>query len=180
MLIRHFNYWPVIPEKIGRPKLLNMVKVTRGVSGNKLKFKGEFNASMSFVGKTYNSKVYVVPGNNSILFGINWIVLFHLWKMPINSFCNKSNATEKKKSRQIEEFLTDQKNEFHQVFSEGLGCYTKTEVRFEIKEKVKPVLKPIINVPFSSLKVINKWLERLEKVEVIEKVEYSDWASPTV
>ena len=54
--------------------------------------------------------------------------------MPINS-CNKLNATSKTKSRKIEEFLTDLKNEFPQVFSDGLGCDTKTEVRFEIKEK---------------------------------------------
>ena len=84
-------------KKIGRPKLLNTVKVARGVSGNKLKFKGEFNASVSFGGKkTYNSNVYVVPGNNSCLFSINWIVLFDLWEMPINSFSNKLDATEKR------------------------------------------------------------------------------------
>ena len=61
----------------------------------------------------------------------------------------------------------------------GLGCCTKTEVKFEIKEKVKPVFKPKRNVPFSSLEVINKELERLEKVGVIENVDYSDMASPT-
>ena len=32
--------------------------------------------------------------------------------MRINSFCNKSDAIDKKKSRQLEELLTDQKNEF--------------------------------------------------------------------
>ena len=44
-------------KKIDWLKLLNMVKVTRGVSGNKLKFKVEFKAGVSFGGKTYNSKV---------------------------------------------------------------------------------------------------------------------------
>ena len=29
------------------------------------------------------------------IFGINWIVLFDLWEMPINSFCNKLDTTEK-------------------------------------------------------------------------------------
>ena len=42
----------------------------------------------------------------------------------------------------IEELLTVLKNELPQIFSEGLGCCTKTEARFEIKEKVKPVFKP--------------------------------------
>ncbi len=42
------------------------------------------------------------------------------------------------------------------------------------------MFKPKRNVPFASLEVINKELERLEKVGVIEKVDYSDWALPTV
>jgi len=78
-------------------------------------------------------------------------ILFDSWELP---FCNKLDATEKNKSRQTEEFLTELKNEFPQVFSEGLGCCTKTEVRFEIKDNVKPVFKPKRNVPFSSLEVI--------------------------
>ena len=135
---------------------------------------------MSFDGKMYNSKIYIVPGNNSCLFSINWIVLFDLWEMPINSFCNKLDATEQKESRQIEKFLTDQKNKFPQVFSENLGHCMKTKVRFKIKLKVKPMFKPKRNVLFSFWWVINKELERLEKVRVLEKVDYSDWVSPTV
>ena len=176
MLIRHFNYWQVNLEKIGRQKLLNTVKVARDVSRNKLKLKSEFNGCVSFGGKTYNSKVYVVSRNNSGFFGINWIVLFGLSVMPINSFCNKLDTTEKKKSRQIEEFLTDQKTE---LFSEGLCCCTKFEARFESKEKVKFVFKPKRNVPFSSLEVINKELEILEKFGVIKKVDYSDYSQCT-
>ena len=96
-------------KKIGRQKLLNTVKVAWGVSGNKLKFRSEFNVSVSFggktynseiyvPGKTYNSEIYVVPGNNPCLFSINWIELFDPWEMPINSLCNKSDATENKRN----------------------------------------------------------------------------------
>ena len=56
----------------------------------------------------------------------------------------------------------------------------KTEVRFEIKEKVKPVFKSKMNVPFPSKELINKELERLEKDRGIKKVYHSDWASTTV
>ena len=61
---------------------------------------------MYFGGKKYNSKVYVIQGNNLSLIGINWIVLFDSWEMPINSIFTKLEATErkKKKSRQIENF----------------------------------------------------------------------------
>ena len=36
------------------------------------------------------------------------------------------------------------------------------------------------NVPFTSLKQINDGLDRLEKMGVLSKVDYSNWASPTV
>ena len=106
---------------------------------------------MSCGGKMYNWKVYVVQDSNLCLFGINWIILFDFWEMSINSFCNRLDTTEKKKFSQIEEFSNDLMNEFPQVFSKGLGCYRKTKVRFEIKEKVKPMFKPKRNVPFLSL-----------------------------
>ena len=76
-------------KRIGCPKLKKKTsKIAKGVSGKRLKFKGEFNCSVSLGSKTFSSKVSVVPGINSCLFGIDWIVLFDLWELPINSFCN--------------------------------------------------------------------------------------------
>ena len=122
----------------------------------------------------------VVPGVNSCLFGIDWIVLFDLWELTINSFCNSISVSEKKNSKQNEDFLTVLKSEFPRVFSEGLGVYTKTEVNFELKQNVKPVFKPKRNVPFSSKEDIEIEQQRLQENGVVKKVDYSEWASPTV
>ena len=72
------------------------------------------------------------------------------------------------------------KSEFNKVFADELGCCMKTEVRFELKDNVKPVFKPKRKVPFSSLETIDKELRRLEENGVIKKVLYSEWASPTI
>ena len=72
------------------------------------------------------------------------------------------------------------KSEFNKVFADELGCCTKTEVRFELKDNVKLIFKPKRKVPFSSLETIDKELRRLEENGVIKKVDYSEWASPTV
>ena len=53
---------------------------------------------------------------NSCFFGIDWIVLFDLWELPINSFCNRVSVSEKKNSKQNEDFLTVLKSEFPRVF----------------------------------------------------------------
>ena len=84
------------------------------------------------------------------------------------------------KSKQTENFANKLKSEFNKVFADKLGCCTKTEVRFELKDNVKPIFKPKRKVPFSSLERIDKELRRLEENGVIKKVNYSEWASPTV
>ena len=84
------------------------------------------------------------------------------------------------KSKQTENFVNKLKSEFNKVFADELGCCTKTEVRFELKDNVKPVFKPKRKVLFSSSETIDKELGRLEENEVIKKVDYSEWASPTV
>ena len=40
-------------KKIGKPELRNTGKIARGISGSKLKFKGEFDAKVTLNGKTH-------------------------------------------------------------------------------------------------------------------------------
>ena len=167
-------------EKLGRPRLIETRKVAKGVSGQRLHFKGELKTDISFGGKTQKSKLYVMTGKNSNLFGVDLIILFDLFELPINAFCNKTDSAEKEKTVKTENFLGDLKNEFPTVFSEGLGLCSKTEAKFFLKENVTPIFRKKRNVPFSSLEVIERELDRLQELDVIEKVNHTDWASPTV
>lgn len=164
-------------KRIGRPELTKTRKTARSVCGKRLEFKGELKCKVTFANQTHKSKVYVVPGKNTCLFGVDWIVLFNLWEKPINSFCNVLTA---EKANQREDFLKDLKTEFPNVFAEGLGLCIKTEAKFELKKNATPVFKPKRNVPFSAMDAIEKELDRLQQLEVIEKVNHTDWASPTV
>ena len=60
------------------------------------------------------------------------------------------------KSKQTENSVNKLKSEFNKVFADELGCCTKTEMIFELKNNVKPVFKPKRKVPFSSLETIDK------------------------
>lgn len=101
----------LIWRKTGRPKLTDTNKIARGIAGKTLKFKDELKCNVSFCDKTFRSNVYVHKGNNSCLFGIDRIVLFNLWELPVNSFCNQMNTWEKKKLKQTEKFMRDLKDE---------------------------------------------------------------------
>ena len=92
-------------KRIGCPKLEKTFKIAKGVSRKRLKFKGEFNCSVSLGSKTFSSKVSVVPSINSCLFGIDWIILFDLWELPINSFCDSVSVSEKKILNKMRIFL---------------------------------------------------------------------------
>ena len=85
------------------------------------------------MGKIHKLKAYAFLGSVN-LFGTDSIVLFNLWELPINSFCNKVDVIENYKLKQTERFIMDLKNEFPRIFSEGLGLCTKTVVKFELKE----------------------------------------------
>ena len=84
------------------------------------------------------------------------------------------------KSKQTENFVNKLKSEFNKVFVDELGCCMKTEVRFKLKDNVKPVFKPKKEVLFLSLETIDKELRRLEENGVIKKVDNSEWALSTV
>ena len=165
---------------IGNPELQNTGKIARSISGNKLKFKEEFDAKVTLDGKMHKTKIYVIAGKNANLFGIDLIVLFDLWEKLINALHRRLNASSMGKSKQTENFVNKLKSEFNEVFVDELGCCMKTEVRFNLKDNVKPVFKPKRKVPFSSLGTIDKELWRLEENGVIKKIDYLEWASPTV
>ena len=81
---------------------------------------------------------------------------------------------------QLQNLKNELKKNFPEVFSKGLGWCTKTKAKFEVKDNVTLVFKPKINVPFAALEPIYKDLEILEKLGVISKIDYSEWAFPTV
>ena len=62
----------------------------------------------------------------------------------------------------------------------NLVVVSKAEVKFELKDSAGPIFKSKRNIPLSSLEVIDKELKRLVKLGVIKKVDYSEWASPTM
>ena len=98
------------------PTIGGYQKTAGGVSGVKLNFKGEFNCNISFMERTFKSKVYVLAGKSN-LFGTDWIVLFDLWELPVNSFCQKVDVAIKEKSeKNPEKFISGWKNEFPHVF----------------------------------------------------------------
>ena len=78
-----------------------------------------------------------VKRNTHNLFGTDVITKFNLWDLPISSFCNNIEKY-KDDSQNIKEEI---KKTFPEVFSEGLGRYTKMTAKIKLKKNVQPVFR---------------------------------------
>ena len=72
-------------------------------------------------------------------------------------------------------------DEYTDLFDENnLGKITDIEVQLHIDEKAKPIFKKARPVPYAIRKNYEESLDKLERQGIIEKVEFSEWASPVV
>eukprot|EP00106_Octopus_bimaculoides_P003442 XP_014770884.1 PREDICTED: uncharacterized protein K02A2.6-like [Octopus bimaculoides] len=128
---------------------------------------------ITFQGKTCRSKVFVVK-NATNLISMDWLELFYLWDLSISLFCKKINGCPTSKNNSAAELKKKFKNLFPEVLSDKLGLCSKAKACFQIKENVILVFKP------NRKQVVEEKLDRLEKLGIIQKVDYSKWAIPTV
>ncbi|XP_059471864.1 uncharacterized protein K02A2.6-like isoform X2 [Neocloeon triangulifer] len=70
--------------------------------------------------------------------------------------------------------------DLREVFEPALGKFKGGKISIPLKPGAKPVQLPARQVPFGLLEKADKVLEELEKKKVIEKVLFSEWATPVV
>ncbi|XP_059482982.1 uncharacterized protein K02A2.6-like isoform X2 [Neocloeon triangulifer] len=70
--------------------------------------------------------------------------------------------------------------DLREVFEPSLGKFKGGKISIPLKPGAKPVQLPARQVPFGLLEKADKVLEELEKKKVIEKVLFSEWATPVV
>ena len=81
---------------------------------------------------------------------------------------------------EAEKIKIELKGSLPKVFSAGFGKCTKIKAKFELKENTRPIFRKRRNVPFAATEEINKELDRLVNMGILPKVEFSEWAAPTV
>ncbi|KAK4328659.1 hypothetical protein Pmani_000967 [Petrolisthes manimaculis] len=113
-----------------------------------------------------NLPLIVAKGQGPGLLGRNWMARIRLdWPTILGKL--KVNVV------RAEE-------EFSEVFSEELGCFTGGKARLLIDDSVKPKFYKARPVPLALQKKVDEELDRLEAIGVIKTVKHSDWAAPIV
>ena len=68
---------------------------------------------------------------------------------------------------------------YQDIFDGSLGAWKTDDVDFKMKEGAKPFSQRYYPVPHLYKETFKKELDRLEKLGVLEKVQQSEWGSPT-
>ena len=155
-------------RKLNKPTMQKTTKTAKTVTETKIKFEGELITKVTFNGTRKKLKLFVLK-NTEDLFATDWIQEFNLWDLPINTFCKK-----------LESLTTEKQKTFPEIFAASLGKCIKTAAKFKLIDNSQTVFKKKRNGPFGSLEKINKELHRLVKTGILSKVEFSQWAAPTV
>ena len=156
--LKHFNYVP---------KVHKTAVSLKGYDGGDIPIMGRCVGKVSHKGKFVNVSFVVVPGKPAMLG---------------DDTCERLGLVKRVyvvDDETVEVDYSDLLDEYKEVF-QGLGCL-EGEYAIIVDENVTPVIHPATKVPFALKCKLKDELERMEKLEVIERVETpTDWVSSLV
>ena len=178
---------------IGSPLIHSVPSLLRTCGGHELPVKGKCYVSVRLGSKTVENLPLLVveSGQCTNLMGIPWSDEFGLTEggmAALHEYTNEaclsehdnSMHTDKSKAIDVHAKLEAMKRKYPSVFAPGIGHCEKTRAHVQIRPDAKPVFKKARTLPFSQMKPFKTELDRLVDQGVLEKIEYSDWAVPTV
>lgn len=98
--------------------------------------------------------------------------------LPTN--VGEEQSSDKKEVQQPVQLPTELAQEYGTIFDPGLGLAKGFVHRVKTRSTVQPVASKLRRLPLSLRPVVSEELRRLEEMDVIERVEASEWVSPIV
>lgn len=167
-----------IYNKLGHPSAIDCTERAQNASGDPLSLKLEFECKIAFNNIDTSGICYVTDIPDLNVIGNDWLDLFGLFDVPLNSVCNRITTTSD--SSDQDKFMDDFKRKFSSVFDSSLGTCNKTVIKLRLKPDAKPVFRPKRPVSYAALPLVEAELDRLLDMGVISPVSYSEWATPIV
>ena len=112
-----------------------------------------------------------MEGNGIPLFGRNWLPSLRLNWMEVPRI---NRVT--KNHRELEKLLAD----YQEIFGTELGKYKGVKAHLFVKPEATPKFYQPRPTPLAMKTKIEEDLDRIEKLGIIEKVDTSEWATPTI
>ena len=152
-------------ETFPKVKLKRFEILLKTYTGEKLPVLGQILVQVKYNGQVHQLPLLVVAGQGPPLLGRNWLSTLRLDWSHI---------------KQVRTGLESLLPKYSEVFRDELGTLKGIETKLVVQEDAKPKFFKPRSVQYAIRGAIEKDLERLENLGVIEKIKYSDWAAPIV
>lgn len=150
------------------------------VSGEALKVMGKILVKVFVKGKQFHVNLHVINSNKRFtpLLGRDWLnKILPNWRDSLR--LNKIETSHLTEFR--ESFKTKIMKKYAKLFDNDMSLpINQFKVNVRMSDNAKPFVHKAYNLPFSVREEFIKQIDEMEKSGLIEKVEYSDWASPVV
>ena len=139
----------------------------KSYSGHEIPVLGEAKIQVSYGDQQACLPVLVTAGGGPALMGRNWLSILTL-------DCKQIKQISLEPCNQVEKLVS----KYASLFDGDLGTIKGVTAHLKLKENATPQFFKLRPVPFALKEKIAEELKRLERIGVLEKVEFSDWAMP--
>ena len=137
----------------------------RTYTGQRLPVLGQTNIAVEYEDQKANLPLLIVPGDGLALWGRSWLSVIRLNRPVIKNI-----------TKGVEPILS----RYPDLFEEELGTLKGVEIQLSIAKDAIPQFKKPRPVPYALRGAVERDLDRLENLGVIEKTNFSHWAAPIV
>uniref|UniRef100_A0A1I8NUH0 CCHC-type domain-containing protein n=1 Tax=Stomoxys calcitrans TaxID=35570 RepID=A0A1I8NUH0_STOCA len=135
-------------------------------SGDKIPIIGEYVAEIQYKSITKRIKVVVTATNSPPLLGRSFLRAFEFDLVPKNMIKNEVCAIQ---NNNLSLMIDQIKNEFSQVFSDGLGTYKGEPISLDLAENAKPIFFKPRPIPFAWKSRVEEKLHAMVKDGILEQ-----------
>ena len=136
-------------------------------TGESIKVEGSTEVLVEHNGQSVSLPLIVTHGKGPNLLGRDWMSALKLdWRTIF-----KLEAT-----HTLEEVLSKHSD----VFKDELGTVQGISAKIHVDPNTQPQFHKARSVPFALRKKVEEELERLQTLDIIQPIQFSDWAAPIV
>ena len=163
---RHFKETPLQPS----------VTLLQTYTGHPVQVSGQFPVKLEYQKQNVTVPLLVVKGSGPSLFGRNWLSHVKLdWKKICSIRVSDPGLPQDVKT-QLHTTVQCHSN----VFKPGLGTIRGITAKLEMKPDSQLKFCKAHPVPYALQEAVDAKYHRLESEGIVEKVEFSEWATPMV
>lgn len=133
---------------------------------------GKISVTIKYKDQCVKGDLYIADRELNTLCGREW-----LQKLRLN-WCEikQTQSVEVNVKKEVDLLI----KEYDEVFQNEIGCLKGIAANIEVQKDCQPIHMGLRKVPYTLTERVNDEIDRLEKLGILERVKFADWATPIV